>query len=144
MADSISPELLERLMREHGAALALFAAQWTEQPDDCLQEAFLASVRRNKPPDDVVPWLFRVVRNRAVSTARAAQRRRRHETLACKLKPSWLVSQTDPGEAESVTEALRSLDEEYREVIVARIWGRLTFEQIADVVGVSISTAFAG
>jgi len=36
---------------------------------------------------------------------------------------------------------LQSLDEGLREVIVARIWGGLNFEQISEVVGASISTA---
>ena len=44
-------------------------------------------------------------------------------------------------ELEEVTSALRQIDEQLREVVIARIWGGLAFEQIAAVVGTSTSTA---
>ncbi len=58
MSNQLTPELLQRLLDEHGAALELFASQWTEAPEDCVQEAFLKLVGQRKPPDRVVPWLF--------------------------------------------------------------------------------------
>ena len=45
-------------------------------------------------------------------------------------------------DAETAVAALQRLDTEEREVIVARHWGGLSFEQIAEVVGCSTSTAF--
>jgi RNA polymerase sigma-70 factor (ECF subfamily) len=45
-------------------------------------------------------------------------------------------------DAETAVTALQQLDAEQREVIVARHWGGLSFEQIADVAGCSASTAF--
>ena len=42
----------------------------------------------------------------------------------------------------AVTEALSSLPEEEREVVVARIWGGLSFEQIADAVESSAATCY--
>lgn len=141
MSSGVGPELLQRLLSQHGAALELFAAQWSRTPDDCVQEAFLALVRQKKTPDRILPWLYRVVRNRAVSEARSAQRRRRHESSAAELTDPWFVEDDDPGHASVVTEALRSLPDEQREVIVARIWGRMNFEEVAEVVGTSRSTA---
>jgi RNA polymerase sigma-70 factor (ECF subfamily) len=44
-------------------------------------------------------------------------------------------------DSRAAAEALQSLPEEQREVVVARLWGGLTFQQIAEVVGVSASTA---
>ena len=79
MSNQVRPELLQRLLDEHGAALELFAAQWTEAPEDCVQEAFLQLVRQPLPPDRIVAWLFRVVRNRAISLQRAASTRRRQD-----------------------------------------------------------------
>ena len=141
MANPVSPELLERLLEEHGAALELFASQWTHAPDDCVQEAFLQLVRQPAVPERVVPWLYRVVRNRAISLLRKSQRQRRHETAASR-RETWFVptaeSTIDPV---AVTAALAALPDEQREVIVARIWGGLNFEQIAEVVGASTSSA---
>ncbi len=142
MNNRATPELLERLLDGHGAALRLFASQWTESPDDCVQEALLQLVRQPTLPERIVPWLYRVVRNQAISLRRASLRRARHETAAAIERPSWFSvggeALVDP---ECLTKALQSLAENHREVIVAKIWGRLTFEQIAEVLGISRSSA---
>ena len=147
MADGITPELLGRLLDEQGGALALFASQWTDAADDCVQEALIELARQPQAPDSPVAWLFRVVRNRAISRARSARRRERHETQAWELR----VREGDNREGEAPAEpladpedialALAALDPELREVVVARTWGGLGFEQIATLVGCSTSTA---
>jgi RNA polymerase sigma factor (sigma-70 family) len=142
MTQPVTPELLSRLLDEHGAALELFALQWTEMPDDCVQEAFLQLVRQPESPEQVVPWLFRVVRNRAISLRRTSQRRKRHEAEAAIERASWFKPERRLLiDDEKLTAALRTLSDEHREVIVAKIWGGLSFEQIAEVVGTSRSSA---
>ncbi len=142
MTQSVTPELLGRLLDEHGAALELFASQWTEMPDDCVQEAFLQLVRQKSPPDQIVPWLFRVVRNRAISLRRSSQRRQKHESAAAHERPSWFEPTAhSPIDDAKLTEALQSISDDYREVIVAKLWGGLSYEQIAEVVGTSRSSA---
>ena len=156
MADGISPELLGRLLDEQGGALALFAAQWTDSPDDCVQEALIELARQQRVPDSPVAWLFCVVRNRAISRARSARRRERHESRAWELKQragEGREGNAREGEAlaerhdepladpDAVAAALASLDPELREVVVARTWGGLGFEQIGALVGCSTSTA---
>ncbi len=148
MADGISPELLGRLLDEQGGALALFAAQWTAAADDCVQEALIELARQRPVPDNPVAWLFRVVRNRAISRARSARRRERHESLVGRFKLEDGEDRAGdgregeaPAEPEEVAIALESLAPELREVVVARTWGGLGFEQIAALVGCSTSTA---
>lgn len=139
---TIDAERLGRLLDAHAAALELYAAQWTAAPEDIVQEAFLELVRQEPVPERVVPWLYRVVRNRAVSQVRSAARRRQHETAAAELMSSWFACDNGRAlDAEAATEALKSLPGEQREAIVARIWGGLTFEEIAEVTGTSTSTA---
>ncbi len=46
-----------------------------------------------------------------------------------------------PLDPETATAELQALPLEQREVIVAHLWGGLTFEQIAEVSGISSSTA---
>jgi len=41
MPGPIDAELLGRLLDEHGPALALYASQWTDAADDCVQEALI-------------------------------------------------------------------------------------------------------
>jgi RNA polymerase sigma-70 factor (ECF subfamily) len=142
MAEQITPQFLEQMMHEHGPALELFAAQWTTLPEDCVQEAFLQLVRERQVPDNPLAWLYRVVRNRAISWHRSQERRRRRESLSAAQRPLWSPSpRWSTAELEELTGALRDIEDELREVVIARIWGGLSFEQIAAVVGTSTSTA---
>jgi RNA polymerase sigma factor (sigma-70 family) len=142
MEGPADPALIERLLDDHLAALELYAAQWINAPEDCVQEAFVELARRSTVPERIVPWLYRVVRNHAISMARSAGRRRRHEQAAAAAAQTWFVpSRTGEIDAAAATEALRELPMRHREVIVARIWGGLTLAEVAQVVGVSVSTA---
>ncbi len=142
MAEQITPQYLEQMMRDHGAALELFATQWTSLPEDCVQEAFLQLVRERQLPDNPLAWLYRVVRNRAISWHRSQERRQRRESAAAAQRPLWSPSpRWSAAELEDLTGALQALEEEFREVVIARIWGGLSFEQIAAVVDTSTSTA---
>ena len=75
----IEPELLGRFFDEHASALVLYARQWSERPEDIVQDAFVALARQRRLPERVVPWLYRVVRNAAIAAARSDRRRRRRE-----------------------------------------------------------------
>ena len=138
----MGPEVLGRLVDQHAAALVLYARQWSAAPEDVVQEAFLKLVTQKTPPDRVLPWLYRVVRNAAIDAARSAQRRKRHETQAAARTPAWFA-ETESGviDGDSAAEALRSLPIEQREAIVAHLWGGLTFVQIGELNGASSSTA---
>src|SRR4029077_3170388 len=93
----MGPEPLGRLMDAHGAALVLYARQWCASPEDVVQEAFVKLAVQRSPPAEVVGWLYRVVRNGALSAARAEQRRRRHETRAVAGAPAWFVPSDGEG-----------------------------------------------
>src|SRR5260221_5767069 len=82
MTGPIDAEQLGRLLDEHGAALALYAAQWTDAADDCVQEALVELARQRQSPEHVVAWLYRVVKHRALNAARGDRRRRERESLA--------------------------------------------------------------
>ena len=123
----MEPETLARLLDDHGAALVLYARQWCTAPEDVVQEAFVKLAGQRPTPANPVGWLYRVVRNGAVSAARS---------------PGWFVPSESGGlDAETVGQALATLPAEQREVIVAHLWGRQTFEQIAQLTGGSSSTA---
>ena len=138
----MGPESFGRLVDRHAAALVLYARQWCASPEDIVQDAFLKLYRSRVPPDNVVPWLYRVVRNASISASRSARRRTRHEHLAASRTPAWFVSSDeDVLDAQAAAAVLERLPVEQREIIVARIWGGLTFEQIARVTGASTSSA---
>jgi RNA polymerase sigma factor (sigma-70 family) len=139
------PELLGQLLSEHAAALTLFARQWCKAPEDVVQEAFLRLAGQREPPREPAAWLFAVVRNGAISAGRAEARRRRHEAAAAEMNSDWFEvedASRRPGDIDSQAAAhgLSRLLLEEREVIVAHIWGGLTFAQIAELVDSSAST----
>jgi RNA polymerase sigma factor, sigma-70 family len=138
--ERVTPELLGRLLDEQGGALALYAAQWTVQPDDCVQEALIELAASPRVPPNVVAWLFRVVRNRAISRFRSARRRERREQLAVRLRPRKGEAPVELS-ADELAAAIEALPDELREAVVARTWGGLNFEQIAALAGCSTSTA---
>jgi RNA polymerase sigma-70 factor (ECF subfamily) len=138
----MGPDQFGQLVDRHAAALALYARQWCSAPEDVVQDAFLKLVRQAVPPIKVVPWLFKVVRNGAISMARSEKRRRRYETAAAEELPPWFESAEGTGlDGETVTAALQHLTPEEHETITLHLWGGLTFEEIAQVAECSSSTA---
>jgi RNA polymerase sigma-70 factor (ECF subfamily) len=141
MADGGS-ELLTRLLDEHAATLVLYARQWTREPEDVVQNALLALVRERPAPVNVVGWLYRVVRNGAISASRSSARRSRHESQAAQRGEAWFGPNPDDAiDAAAATQALAELDPDLREVIVLRLWAGFSFQQIADVTQSSTSSA---
>jgi RNA polymerase sigma-70 factor (ECF subfamily) len=136
----ITPELLATLVDAHAAVLELYARQWCDAPADAAQEAFVQLAQQSALPERVLPWLFRVTRNRALSLRRSDRRRLKHERNAATadwFEPNFAAAI----DGRTAAVALERLPEEQREVIVAHLWGGLTFEEIAEVTGASSSTA---
>jgi RNA polymerase sigma-70 factor (ECF subfamily) len=135
-------ESLGSLIDRHAAALELFARQWCDEPEDVVQEAFVKLAAQSPTPLNPAAWLFRTVRNGAINAGIAKRRRRRHEAEAAAEVPSWFETGAtarsralvDP---ESAQAALAVLPLEQREVIVAHLWGGLTFDQVAELAGFS-------
>lgn len=140
----MGPEQLGDLVDRYGAALTLYARQWCASPEDVVQTAFMKLVRLRSAPENLVPWLYRVVRNGAIDASRAARRRQKYEAAAADAADSWFLPSDDPSglDARVATDALATLPPETREIIVAHLWGGLTFEQIASTVGSSAATCY--
>ncbi len=138
----VGANLLGWLVDRHAAALELYARQLCDCPQDVVQEALVRLAGLARRPDDLLAWLYCAVRRRALTAARSAKRRKRHEDAAAERCSGWFEpSLAEAIDARAAAAALESLPQEYREVVVARIWGGLTFRQIACAVGGSDSTA---
>ncbi|HXD87137.1 MAG TPA: sigma-70 family RNA polymerase sigma factor [Urbifossiella sp.] len=140
----MGPEQVADLVDRYAAALTLYARQWCACPEDVVQTAFLKMVRLTTPPDNLLPWLYRVVRNGAIDASRAARRRQKYEAAAADQADQWFTPSDDPSglDARTAAEALAKLPAETREIIVAHLWGGLTFEQIAQTVASSAATCY--
>jgi RNA polymerase sigma-70 factor (ECF subfamily) len=137
----MEPERLALLVKNHASTLVLYARQWCAAPEDVVQEAFVKLIRQTRPPDNPLGWLYRVVRNAAVSAGRSDQRRKRHENAAARPVVWFLACDENELSSEVATAALQGLPAEQREVLVAHLWGGLTFDQVGELAGCSSSTA---
>ncbi len=140
------PEQLCALVDEHFATLVVFARQWTQSgAEDLVQDAFLQLVKRlpfEGWPEQPVAWLFRVVRNAAIDRHRKKKCREEHEERAAEEK-IWFIVPTDRmDKTEEVEKMLHVLTAQQREIVVARIWGGLTFDEIAAMTGLSRTSVF--
>ncbi len=144
-----------------GARLVLYARQILfsgestslAEAEDVVQTAFVRFWRRYpNAPEDQYGLLFAAVRSAALDALRCSQRRVRREDVyfqeEAQVRDS--SSQRSPergwfeqGEGvfgKSVQLALERLPAEQREVVVLKIWGELTFAQIAEALEVLPNT----
>ena len=131
---------LAQLIDERAAGLVLYARQWCATPEDVVQEAFVKLAALSHPPDQPGAWLYRVVRNAALSAARGDARRRRHEAAASRAE-AWFGPTEGQLDAVAASQALAALAGDLREPVVAHLWGKLTFVQIGELMGISAATA---
>jgi RNA polymerase sigma-70 factor (ECF subfamily) len=132
---------LADLIDTHAPALALFARQWCTAPEDVVQDAFCKLVVQKVAPADQVAWLYRVVRNGAIDVGKAERRRQRRESAAARPVQWFEETRIDGLDVEAAVRALETLPSEQREVIVGRLWGGMTLEEVSAVVGCSVSSA---
>lgn len=140
----MTPPQLGRLLDAQGAALTLYARQLCEAAEDVVQEAFIDLARQPAAPENPPAWLYRTVRNKALATARAARRRKSHEAAAAEQRGArdWFVAESDAAlDAQAVVRALEELEAEDRELVVAHLWGGLTFREVGELLGISDSAA---
>lgn len=142
---SIDPAQLSQWFSAYSERLTLYARQWLDAglAEDVVQEVYLKMASLESVPSNVPAWLFRSVRNAAITQLRARHRRQRHEELRTAQKPAWFTSQPedglDPGQVQA---ALEGLPEEQREIVVLKIWGKMTLQDIAEIVGKPQGTVY--
>lgn len=136
-----SASLIAELVDRHAARLELYASQWTAAAADCVQDALVELARQPEAPEHVVAWMYRVVRNRALNSARGERRRQFHEGIAARLAEDRSGVELTAENRLSLPEALAALPAADRELVVLRVWSDLTWQQIAELVGTSSSTA---
>jgi len=143
LARAIPPgDWLSLLWQKHSAGLLLYARQKSSAAEDLVQMAFLSLARQTIAPTDPATWLYRVVRNHAVSHWRQERRRQRREQHAAAQREEWFLPSPEAVlEQTELREALTKLAADEREMIVLHVWGELTFAQLAEVLETSSSTA---
>ena len=139
------------LVRQHLKPLVLFARQWDDAAaEDVAHDAFVRLaelVRDGQPPDNAAAWLYRVARNAAIDRLRKKRLHSNHAENCEQNSADWFVVRESNDErldnqldGRMLTERLRELSLEQREIIVAHLWGGLTFREIVTLVGRPLTT----
>ena len=139
MTAKLTFEDVQGLYQKHGAALLAYGISLLgdrASAEDVLHQVFLKLLGMRDLPREARPYLFKAVRNRALNARRSGARMASLEDQEWLLKPEGMVEA-----GLEVERALQELPAEQREVVVMRIWGEMTFEEVAAVLGVSINTA---
>jgi RNA polymerase sigma-70 factor, ECF subfamily len=138
--------------RELAPKLLLFARQWVPSQadaEDVVQAAFVRFWKKHPGASrEHHPLLYSAVRTIALDTLRGEDRRVRRENQPGAPMPrdgepyfDLAIEQADL--AVAIDSALRLLPHEQREVIVLKLWADLTFQQIADTLGLPLNTVAA-
>jgi RNA polymerase sigma factor (sigma-70 family) len=136
---------LSEWFEAHCAPLTLYARQWLDRTaaEDVVQEVYVRLLQQHAKPANVKAWLFKAVRNEAISQSRSTLRRRKREQNAPAAREKWFESSaSDLIDGAMARLAMETLPPTQREVIVLRIWGQMTLKEAAAVMGCSISTVF--
>ena len=139
----IDSESLSEWYDAYSDGLMLYARNWLgeEAACDSVQVAFTRLMGQVVSPRDVKAWLFRTVRNEAITQLRQRSRRSRHsERLSIEYRGWFESTPEDLIDARTAEEILLTLPHEQSEVVLLRIWGQLTLKQIASVVGSPLTT----
>ena len=149
MEDAPNDETWKTWFQLYGPKLLLCARQWTRSPtdaEDVVQEAFVRFWRHQRHlPGEPMALLVTSVRRAAFDLARRDLRRAtREERIASDSgdnEPVFAPALDDDDRRQAIETALRRLPAEQREVLVLKIWGELTFEQIATQLRIPPNTA---
>lgn len=140
---SIDSEQLSALFEAYSDALLLYARAWLPEhaAQDAVQVAFTRLMSCARPPIDASPWLFRTVRNEAITRLRRKGRRARHKERIAAHRSMWFESRNeDLIDARLAQDILMTLEPSQREVVALRIWGQMSLREIAEIVGAPLTT----
>lgn len=136
---SISPEQLSNLLDRHWGPLLAWVGPCGGAAEDVVQQAFIALSGEFPSPRNPAAWLYATSRNLAINEKIQQERRLRRNEIAAR-------SETQPAEiwktneAADLVEKLGRLSDQAREIVVAHIWGDLSFDEIASVLNLSRAT----
>lgn len=141
---------LEQVYRQHRQALFSLALNMTGcsgLAEDAVHEAFVRLCGRQELPSGrLAAYVFAAVRNAAFDCLRRVTRdRKMAESLFTQTVPSSTTTNVTDNTAEDLAEQLtreiERLDGNVREIIVMKIYGELTFDEIGSILKIPAATA---
>jgi RNA polymerase sigma-70 factor, ECF subfamily len=137
----------EQWLVQHAPKFLLYARQQTRleaDAQDLVQEAVVECWRRQpvgEPP--AAGLVFATIRRRAIDLGRRQDRRAGREAAAARQAPEgWFDGGVESRERNQlVQDAMKELPDIYREVVTLKVWGELTFAEIAEALEIPANTA---
>jgi RNA polymerase sigma-70 factor (ECF subfamily) len=148
--DTMPPPDLESLYDEHAAAVFAFLLNVTRNEADTrdlMQELFIKLAQQPellRGVRNVRSFLLRLSHNASIDAMRRrGAREKKHDDLAGESDGIFVASlQTDEAAfRDAVSSALGQLPAEQRAVVHLKLWEGMTFEAIADALGLPANTA---
>lgn len=134
----------------YAARLLFYVRQWLPEradAEDAVQAGFVKFWKHKPHPLQAdLPLLYATVRCAALDMLRSRSRRsKREEAVMLDFDDCWWDADTiqERERAEQMQRALAKLPEDQREVVLLRIWGELTFAEIAQTLDENINTIAA-
>jgi RNA polymerase sigma factor (sigma-70 family) len=132
---------LEALLDRYWAPLIASIGGSHLEAEDTVQSAFVKLAAEDPVPSNCAAWLFAVTKRLSINERVSQSKRRSRELLVASQKAKVDGSTGNSGDLE-LRDLLNTLEECEREVVVARIWGGLSFDQIASAFGDSKATVW--
>jgi len=139
------PEDWQEWLRENTAKWLFYARQQTRSEadaEDVLQDALVKTWKtcQGNILPETTSLVFTNIRRCAIDRARSNLRREEREQSVAEETPQiedamFELSEDNEEFARVVQEALGKIPDKYREVVTLKIWGELTFAQIAEQIG---------
>lgn len=131
---------------QHLATLILLARQWVPgraDAEDVVQEAFIRFWRSRERVSDPAAYFYSCVKHVALDWQRNRSRQSRREEATARSEAATVFAAPLEQDERRLTieAAVRNLPEAQREVLVMRIWGALSFPQIAEILKISDNSA---
>lgn len=123
--------------------LCAHADRHAEDAEDALQDALLRVAGSPRlRVENPRAYLFAAVRNAPLNVMRGQERRHRREDAASRDGEAVFQEPVERSEeVEALNAALNAIPAPQREVVMLKVWGGLTFGEIAEMLGIPRSTA---
>jgi RNA polymerase sigma-70 factor (ECF subfamily) len=144
------PQSLEELYDQHASALFAFAFNLLRNESDArdvLQEIFIKLAQRPEilaKVTDTRAFLLRLAHNSSVDVMRRQSTRTRNYEELARESIDLFADSSNPDEQvfrENLTAAMAELPPDQRAVVHLKLWERLTFDAIAEMLDISQNTA---
>lgn len=137
----------DRIIDTYGTVFILYARQWVSchaDAEDVVQSAIVNLCKSLQPEREIpISWIYRAIRHRALDQIKSKKRRAAREETAADILYEQRMFEPVTGEtlSDEVERALSKLPEDQKEVVIMKVWGDLTFREIAEALDVPANTA---